>query len=236
MATLQAIKYNDGHLEILDRLLLLESCVYIPIHNEHAWGAIREMKVNYFYREYCWILCDFTTFCNQVRGAPAIAIVGSLSLAVELRKLAAPETKKDLHSLVKEKLDYLVTSGPTAVNMQLAAEACIKLSNNLVDKDSAHAVEAKDVVTCNNDVVTRCCVHLEATLANDIADNLYRWTKKMEDNLASFFSTFQKITSLFFSVFTHSLAVFRFELKSLYTNKWMAKTLLTLEISLYSIP
>lgn len=42
--------------------------------------------------------------CNQVRGAPAIAIVGSLSLAVELRKLAAPEMKKDLYCLVKEKL------------------------------------------------------------------------------------------------------------------------------------
>jgi methylthioribose-1-phosphate isomerase len=53
--------------------------------------------------------------CNQVRGAPAIAIVGSLSLAVELRKLATPETKKDLHSLIKEKLDYLVPSRPTAV-------------------------------------------------------------------------------------------------------------------------
>jgi hypothetical protein len=97
------------------------------------------------------------------------------------------------------------------------------------------AAEAKDVVTwCNNDV-TRCCVHLEATLVNDIADSLYRWTRKMEDNLSSFFSTFQKITSLFFSVFTHSLTVFRYELKSLHTSKWMAKTLLTLEISLYSV-
>jgi methylthioribose-1-phosphate isomerase len=54
MATLQAIKYNDGHLEILDQLLLPESCVYMPINNvQDAWGAIREMKVNYFYREYC---------------------------------------------------------------------------------------------------------------------------------------------------------------------------------------
>nr|SVE83733.1 EOG090X08IP [Daphnia pulex] len=142
MATLQAIKYNDGSLEILDQLLLPESCTYISINNvQDAWSAIREMKV---------------------RGAPAIAIVGSLSLAVELRKLAAPETKKDLHSLVKEKLDYLVTSRPTAVNMQLAAEACVKLSNNLVDKASVDAAEAKDVIV----------KHLEAMLANDIADNL----------------------------------------------------------------
>jgi len=88
--------------------------------------------------------------------------VGSLSLAVELRKLAAPETKKDLHSLVKEKLDYLVTSRPTAVKMQLGAEACVKLPNDLVDKASVDAAEVKDVIV----------KHLEAMLANDIADNL----------------------------------------------------------------
>lgn len=47
MATLQAIKYNDGQLEILDQLLLPESCIFIPIFNvEDAWAAIREMKVN----------------------------------------------------------------------------------------------------------------------------------------------------------------------------------------------
>ena len=86
--------------------------------------------------------------------------MGSLSLAVELLKLSP--TKKDLHLLVKEKLDYLVTSRPTAVNMQLAAEACVKLSNNLVDETSVDAAEAKDVIV----------KHLEAMLANDIADNL----------------------------------------------------------------
>ncbi len=46
--------------------------------------------------------------------------------------------------------------------MQLAAEACAKLSNDRVDKASVDAVEAKDVIV----------KHLEAMLANDIADNL----------------------------------------------------------------
>ena len=48
MATLQAIKYDsvNGHLEILDQLLLPESCTYIAIENvEDAWQAIRQMKV-----------------------------------------------------------------------------------------------------------------------------------------------------------------------------------------------
>ena len=51
MATLQAIKYNDGNLEILDQLLLPESCTYISINNvQDAWSAIREMKVTIFPR------------------------------------------------------------------------------------------------------------------------------------------------------------------------------------------
>lgn len=142
MATLQAIKYNDGQLEILDQLLLPESCIFIPICNvEDAWAAIREMKV---------------------RGAPAIAIVGCLSLAVELRKLAAPETKEELCRFVKEKLDYLVTSRPTAVNTQLAAEACVKLCARLTDNTSVDTTAAKE------DIIK----HLEAMLADDVADNL----------------------------------------------------------------
>jgi methylthioribose-1-phosphate isomerase len=56
MATLQAIKYNDGNLEILDQLLLPESCTYISINNvQDAWSAIREMKVTIF-------LCTFSFF------------------------------------------------------------------------------------------------------------------------------------------------------------------------------
>lgn len=45
-ATLLAIKYETGKLEILDQLLLPESCKYIPINNvQDAWHAIHEMKV-----------------------------------------------------------------------------------------------------------------------------------------------------------------------------------------------
>jgi len=49
MTALQAIKYNDGSLEILDQLLLPESCTYISINNvQDAWSAICEMKVIIF--------------------------------------------------------------------------------------------------------------------------------------------------------------------------------------------
>nr|CAG4646364.1 EOG090X08IP [Macrothrix elegans] len=141
MATLLAIKYNAGELEILDQLLLPESCTYIPIKNaQDAWSAIREMKV---------------------RGAPAIAIVGCLSLAVELRNNATFKSKEELAQFVDEKLKYLVTSRPTAVNIQLAAEACSKLAGNLVSDESLDLEKAQKTIV----------EHLESTLANDIADN-----------------------------------------------------------------
>nr|CAG4648014.1 EOG090X08IP [Moina brachiata]SVE93087.1 EOG090X08IP [Moina brachiata] len=141
MATLQAIKYNAGELEILDQLLLPESCTYIAISNvQDAWSAIREMKV---------------------RGAPAIAIVGCLSLAVELHKKSFQSTQ-ELLDYVKEKFDYLVTSRPTAVNIQLAAEAGVRLARQQAEDETVDAAAALAAVI----------KHLEATLANDVADNL----------------------------------------------------------------
>ena len=56
----------------------------------------------------------------QVRGAPAIAIVGCLSLASELLKTNF-NTTDEMGLFVKEKLDYLVTARPTAVNMGKSA-------------------------------------------------------------------------------------------------------------------
>lgn len=53
-----------------------------------------------------------------MRGAPAIAIVGCLSVAIELHsaRISAP-TVAELLEIVRAKLDYLVTARPTAVNM-----------------------------------------------------------------------------------------------------------------------
>nr|CAG4637874.1 EOG090X08IP [Chydorus sphaericus] len=145
--TLEAIKYRDGALEILDQLLLPQSCTYITISDAvDAWKAIREMKV---------------------RGAPAIAIVGCLSLAVELRKKleaggsSSFSSKDSLLEFIQEKFDYLISSRPTAVNIQLAAESCLSLTRQLREN------EAVDV----NKALTTVIDHLEATLVNDVADN-----------------------------------------------------------------
>ena len=61
----------------------------------------------------------------QVRGAPAIAIVGSLSVAVELRNQSYSDSAEDVSQLqmfIQSKFDHLKTARPTAVNITEAAE------------------------------------------------------------------------------------------------------------------
>lgn len=112
--SLESIRYFDNKLEILDQLLLPAETKYIPINNvEEGWEAIRQMKV---------------------RGAPAIAIVGCLSLAVELPVLEF-NCKTKLRETVVDKLSYLVSARPTAVNMKLAASSLTSLSEQL-EKDN----------------------------------------------------------------------------------------------------
>ena len=68
---------------------------------------------------------------SQVRGAPAIGIVGCLSLAVELRgtDFSAPQ---DLVDFTVDKLKYLVTARPTAVNMADAERTFTRLGKGLL--------------------------------------------------------------------------------------------------------
>lgn len=104
---MESIVYNNGDLKIIDQLLLPTSLEYISIRNSlDAWKAIKLM---------------------QIRGAPAIAILGGLSVAVELMEWECCSGKgddgvkgmgmEDLVAFVREKLDHLVTSRPTAVNL-----------------------------------------------------------------------------------------------------------------------
>lgn len=101
---LQAIKYSRGKLEILDQLRLPHEEVFIDIQNvQDAWDAIHSM---------------------QVRGAPAIAIVAALSVAVCLSKCnkngafpmgLGPDMTGP--GLILHNLNFLLTSRPTAVNL-----------------------------------------------------------------------------------------------------------------------
>ena len=110
---LQAIKYNRGSLLILDQLRLPHEEVYINIQTiQDAWDAIHNM---------------------QVRGAPAIAIVAALSVAVCLSRCNTKGANPAMlgpdmtgSGLIYHNLDFLVTSRPTAVNL---SDAVKKLKN-----------------------------------------------------------------------------------------------------------
>lgn len=138
--SLQAIKYEDGKLEILDQLLLPGQSKYVTVKGvEDGWKVINTM---------------------QVRGAPAIAIVGCLSLCVELRN-EKPDLKKTLRQEIEGKLNYLVSARPTAVNMKMAADELIALVNALDKDDNCTVQEMK----------TKFTSAIEAMLDKDIADN-----------------------------------------------------------------
>lgn len=72
MANLQAIKYTRGRLDVLDQLRLPHEHHYDEVSTcEEAFDCIKSMRV---------------------RGAPAIAIVAALALAVELHRGACSES------------------------------------------------------------------------------------------------------------------------------------------------
>lgn len=98
---LQAIRYQPGSLQILNQLKLPHQEEYDEIKSaEDGWHAIKDMRT---------------------RGAPAIAIVAALSLAVELANTTTSNKAEEVAAFVVEKLEYLVTSRPTAVNLADAA-------------------------------------------------------------------------------------------------------------------
>ncbi|TNM85431.1 hypothetical protein fugu_007702 [Takifugu bimaculatus] len=105
--TLEAIRYRAGSLQILNQLLLPHQTVYDDLRSvQDAYEAIKSMKV---------------------RGAPAIAIVGCLSLAVELRAGAGGD---DPVNFIRESLYHLTSARPTAVNMGRAARELMEFAEN----------------------------------------------------------------------------------------------------------
>lgn len=110
--TLQAIKFSkeDVTLDILDQLQLPYSTVFISIKTiQDAFDAIKSM---------------------QVRGAPAIAIVGAFAITVDTHNQLKSQVARTVGQLI-ELIDYLVTSRPTAVNL---SNACLEIKALLSSK------------------------------------------------------------------------------------------------------
>ncbi|XP_058001905.1 methylthioribose-1-phosphate isomerase-like [Hevea brasiliensis] len=97
-----------------------------------------------------------------VRGAPAIAIAAALSLAVEVFTNLDHfnGTSEDAASFLFKKLEYLVWSRPTAVNL---ADAVTKLKE-VISKTAATASESNDVFQAYIEAA-------EIMLEDDVASN-----------------------------------------------------------------
>jgi methylthioribose-1-phosphate isomerase len=130
----------------LDQLLLPHQSVFIDIVSlEDGWKAIREMRV---------------------RGAPAIAITGVLSLAVELNRC-----RSDLVALswmdfllkVSEWIGYLKTSRPTAVQL---AQDCDGLLRALQTKFHSQRKEE------TNQAIEWVIDEADKLMRRDVEDNM----------------------------------------------------------------
>ena len=145
-SVLEAIRYRNEPtptLDILDQLQLPHKTVYLSIRSaEDGWKAIKTMST---------------------RGAPAIAIVAALSLAVEIANTASVQSNSPdgAKKFIQDKLVYLVTSRPTAVNLEDAAR---KLSSVVNTAASASNATGQSVVL---DYITAA----EAMLLKDVEDN-----------------------------------------------------------------
>ncbi|CAI5756360.1 unnamed protein product [Candida verbasci] len=130
--SVEAIKFDRSNIElqILDQLLLPYQTKYITINSiSDAFGVIKLM---------------------QVRGAPAIAIVGSFAVVIEAKK-SINKPGKDLI----DKIDWLITSRPTAVNLSNALNDIKQLigeeiNQETYDKIYKYAVELYDDDLSNN--------------------------------------------------------------------------------------
>ena len=143
--TLQAIKYSRGKLQILDQLRLPHDEVYIDIKSpEDAWDAIKSM---------------------QVRGAPAIALVAALSVAVDIMNTPGDElqaaTAQQFAATINRHLRYLVSSRPTAVNLADAAAKLMVVVENAANESNA---DSRAVMTAYLEAAERM-------LIDDVQDN-----------------------------------------------------------------
>ena len=142
--SLEAIKYTRGELQILDQLKLPHESVYVDIKtSKDGYFAILNMVV---------------------RGAPAIAIVAALSLAVQLdgiKNNLGEYSRESIQKYIEGELDYLNGSRPTAVNL---SDAVGKLKG-------AVAVEALRDGSTTESIVEVYLERAEHMLLQDVADN-----------------------------------------------------------------
>ncbi len=167
---LQSLLYTSTpvpHLQVLDQLLVPDEKVYLDVPDaETAWSVIHTM---------------------QIRGAPLIAIVALLGLSVDL--YTNPSTVAALESMdptdgtkilafIQEKMAYLKTSRPTAVNLSNALqEVDVKLQEAIASQDSGSSNSSTVAVATSGGMTTKEILlkavkdYSEFMLERDVSDN-----------------------------------------------------------------
>lgn len=149
---LQSLIYTSEpavKLQVLDQLLIPHEKVYIDVPDaETAWSVINTM---------------------QIRGAPLIAIVALLGLSVDLHTnattveaLAALDDAKVL-GFIQEKMAYLKTSRPTAVNLSNALQE--------VDEKMQEALKGAAAGSLKDTLLRSVKEYAEFMLERDVSDN-----------------------------------------------------------------
>lgn len=142
---LQSIIYKDNKLSILNQLKLPLIVEYENINNtEDAWNAIH---------------------CMKVRGAPAIAIIAMISVAVELANdRQTTDSNQDKHTLVpfiRQKCAFLCTSRPTAVNIKKESDQLLLFAETL----------AADIHVDFNSMIDKIIEYANKMLETDVSVN-----------------------------------------------------------------
>ena len=136
-------------LQVMDQLLVPRSKAYIPIYTtQDAWKVIRDMNV---------------------RGAPLIAIVAILGMAVEMS--AKEETFASLEAgaaWLVEAAEYLKTSRPTAVNLFTAMDEVVALSQTVVGGEKGKGANGSKAAT---PLVVAVVAFAERMLKEDVESN-----------------------------------------------------------------
>mmetsp|Transcript_34596 Transcript_34596/g.37348 ORF Transcript_34596/g.37348 Transcript_34596/m.37348 type:complete len:393 (-) Transcript_34596:126-1304(-) len=165
---LESIRYTnvDGsspQLKVLDQLLLPHEKVYIEVPDvAMAYTVIKTM---------------------QIRGAPLIAIVALLGLSVDMH--TNKQSKKELDKIssdtdgnntvlgwIRDKMEYLKSSRPTAVNLTNALQELDKSMQDTFNILGNTNVEDTDIKKTAKDVLCKVVLdYSEFMMERDVNDN-----------------------------------------------------------------
>ncbi|MBI4660998.1 MAG: S-methyl-5-thioribose-1-phosphate isomerase [Verrucomicrobia bacterium] len=111
---IQAVAWKNDYLELLDQTLLPETTGYLEIRRiEEAFEAVQNLRV---------------------RGAPAIGITAAYGLYLGLRDWTGA-SRDQFFQAMEEKIRYLASARPTAVNLRWALEELRRNVQNSAETD-----------------------------------------------------------------------------------------------------